>query len=180
MENCHILVSGRWDNIVSVIDLRRALDPKNDGTPKAIINRVRVTPDIDSDGDGIVDTAASGQPVSIAVPKAGRYAYVVNHSGRATPAAAAAFQHGHPGVVTVLDLVAALDPASNGTTKAIADLIATGMAGPVGIAITPDDKYVLRHIRRSRGTGGRRRGGHSDRHRQPQGRAPHSACGEEE
>jgi DNA-binding beta-propeller fold protein YncE len=143
MENCHILVSGRWDNVVSVVDLRRALDPKNDGTPKAIINRVRVTPDIDSDGDGIVDTAASGQPVSVAVPKAGRYAYVVNHSGRATPAAAAAFQHGHPGVVTVLDLVAALDPASNGTTKAIADLIATGMTGPVGIAITPDDKYLL-------------------------------------
>ena len=80
-------------------------------------------------------------------------------------AAAAAFQHGHPGVVTVLDLVAALDPASNGTTKAIADLIATGMAGPVGIAMTPDEKYLLVSIRRSRGTRGRRRGDHSDRHR---------------
>jgi DNA-binding beta-propeller fold protein YncE len=143
MQNCHILVSGRWDNIVSVVDLQRALDPANDGTSKAIINRIRVTPDIDADGDGVADTPASGQPVSIAIPKTGRYAYVVNHSGRATPAAAAAFQHGHPGVVTVVDLVAALDPASNGTTKAIADLIPTGMAGPVGIAITPDDKYVL-------------------------------------
>ena len=143
MENCHILVSGRWDNVVSVVDLKRALDPKNDATPQAIVNRVRVTPDVDSDGDGIADTPASGQPVSIAVPKAGRFAYVVNHSGRATPAAAAAFQHGHPGVVTVLDLVAALDPGSNGTTRAIADLIATGMAGPVGIAMTPDDRYVL-------------------------------------
>jgi DNA-binding beta-propeller fold protein YncE len=143
MQNCHILVSGRWDNIVSVVDLQRALDPVNDGTSKAIINRIRVTPDIDADGDGVADTPASGQPVSIAIPKTGRYAYVVNHSGRATPAAAAAFQHGHPGVVTVVDLVAALDPASNGTTKAIADLIPTGMAGPVGIAITPDDKYVL-------------------------------------
>jgi YVTN family beta-propeller protein len=77
------------------------------------------------------------------IPKAGRYAYVVNHSGRATPAAAAAFQHGHPGVVTVVDLAAALDPASNGTTKAIADLIDTGLAGPVGAAMTPDDKYLL-------------------------------------
>ena len=43
MENCHILVSGRWDNVVSVVDFRRALDPSNDGTPKAIINRIRVT-----------------------------------------------------------------------------------------------------------------------------------------
>ena len=143
MDNCHILVSGRWDNVVSVVDLRRALDPNNDGTPKAIVNRVRVTPDVDSDGDGIPDTIASGQPVNVVIPKTGRFAYVVNHSGCATPAAAAAFQHGHPGVVTVLDLVAALDPASNGTTKAIADLIATGLSGPVGAAMTPDEKYLL-------------------------------------
>ena len=137
---CHILVSGRWDNNVAVVDLNRALDPANDATPNAIVNRVRVTPDI---VDGGAHTPASGQPVSIAIPRAGRYAYVVNHSGRVTPAAAAAFQHGHPGVVTVLDLVAALDPAANGTTAAMADLIPTGMAGPVGIAMAPDDKYVL-------------------------------------
>jgi DNA-binding beta-propeller fold protein YncE len=143
MQNCYILVSGRWDNVVSVVDLQRALDPANDGTSKAIVNRLRVTPDVDSDGDGIADTAASGQPVNVVVPKTGRYAYVVNHSGRATPAAAAAFQHGHPGVITVVDLVAALDPASNGTTKAIVDLIPTGLAGPVGAALTPDDKYLL-------------------------------------
>jgi DNA-binding beta-propeller fold protein YncE len=143
MDNCHILVSGRWDNVVSVVDLRRALDPKNDGTPNAIINRLRVTPDVDSDGDGIADTIASGQPVNVVIPKTGRYAYVVNHSGRATPAAAAAFQHGHPGVITVVDLAAALDPASNNTTKAIADLVPTGLAGPVGAAMTPDEKFLL-------------------------------------
>jgi DNA-binding beta-propeller fold protein YncE len=140
---CHILVSGRWDNTVAVVDLERALDPANDATSNAIVNRVRVTPDIDADGDGVTDTPASGQPVSIAIPRSGRFAYVVNHSGRATPAAAAAFQHGHPGIVTVLDLVAALDPANNGTTAAMAGLIATGMAGPVGVAMTPDDNYVL-------------------------------------
>jgi len=143
MDNCHILVSGRWDNTVSVIDLRRALDPKNNRTANAIVNRVRVTPDVDSDGDGIPDTIASGQPVNVVIPKTGRYAYVVNHSGRATPAAAAAFQHGHPGVVTVVDLAAALDPASNGTTKAIVDLIPTGLAGPVGAAMTLDEQYLL-------------------------------------
>src|SRR5215213_6022206 len=143
MDNCHILVSGRWDNVVSVVDLRRALDPNNDATSKAIINRIRVTPDVDTDGDGVPDAIASGQPVNVVIPKAGRYAYVINHSGRATPEAAAAFQHGHPGVVTVVDLVAALDPVSNGTTKAIADLIDTGLTGPVGAAMTPDDKYLL-------------------------------------
>src|SRR6478735_7383161 len=143
MDNCHILVSGRWDNTVSVIALSRTIDPKNHRTANAIINRVRVTPDVDSDGDGIPDTIASGQPVNVVIPKTGRYAYVVNHSGRATPAAAAAFQHGHPGVVTVVDLAAALDPSSNNTTKAITDLIATGLAGPVGAAMTPDEKYLL-------------------------------------
>jgi DNA-binding beta-propeller fold protein YncE len=143
MGNCYILVSGRWDNVVSIVELRRALDPKNDGTSKAIINRPRVTPDVDSDGDGIPDVIASGQPVNVVIPKTGRYAYVVNHSGRATPAAAAAFQHGHPGTVTVVDLAAALDPASSGTTKAIADVIPTGLAGPVGAAMTPDEKYLL-------------------------------------
>ena len=143
MDNCHILVSGRWDNVLSVVDLRRALDPANHGTNTAIINRPRVTPDVDSDGDGVPDTIASGQPVNVVIPKNGRYAYVVNHSGRATPAAAAAFQHGHPGTVTVVDLKVALDPASSGTVNAIADIIPTGLSGPVGAAMTPDEKYLL-------------------------------------
>ena len=45
------LVSGRWDNTVIVIDLKKAIDPANDGTPNAVINRLRVTPDIDT-GNG--------------------------------------------------------------------------------------------------------------------------------
>ena len=138
-----LIVSGRWDNIVSVVDLAAALDPANDGTPAAIVARVRVTPDIDADGTGRLDTPASGQPVSVAVAADGRRAYVVNHSGRATPAAAAAFQHGHPGTVTVLDLAKALDPATIGTTGAIEAIIPTGTAGPVGIALTPDGKHLV-------------------------------------
>jgi DNA-binding beta-propeller fold protein YncE len=141
-EGPYILVSGRWDNTVAVVDLAKAIDPANDGTPKAIVTRPRVTPDIDA-GDGRSNTPASGQPVSLVVPKAGRFAYVVNHSGRATPDQAAAFQHGHPGTITVLDLAKALDPANNRTTGAIAAIIATGTAGPVGIAITPDDRFLL-------------------------------------
>ncbi len=136
----YILVSGRWDNTVAIVDVEQALLPDNDGTPNAIVSRVRVTPDIDIDGERM---PASGQPVSLAVPGAGRFAYVVNHSGRATPAAAAAFQHGHPGLVAVLDLAAALDPANDGTLNAVADFIPTGMAGPVGIALTPDERFLL-------------------------------------
>lgn len=136
----YILVSGRWDNTVAVVDLQAALQPANDGTPNAIVSRLRVTPDIETNGERM---PASGQPVSLAVPRAGRYAYVVNHSGRATPAAAAAFQHGHPGLVAVLDLAAAIDPGNDGTLNAVADFIPTETAGPVGIAMTPDERFVL-------------------------------------
>jgi DNA-binding beta-propeller fold protein YncE len=72
-----------------------------------------------------------------------RLAYVVNHSGRATPAAAAAFQHGHPGLIAVLDVAKALDPANDGTTNAVEDFIETGTAGPVGIALTPDQSHLV-------------------------------------
>ncbi|QZN98957.1 hypothetical protein [Chenggangzhangella methanolivorans] len=43
----YFLASGRWDNVVLVIDLEKAIDPKNDATPNAVINRLRVTPDIE-------------------------------------------------------------------------------------------------------------------------------------
>jgi DNA-binding beta-propeller fold protein YncE len=135
------LVSGRWDNTVALVALEQALDRRNDATPNAIVARVRVTPDIDS-GRGVADTPASGQPVSVAVAADGRTAYVVNHSGIATEEAATGFQHGHPGTVTVLDLGRAFDPASAATTNAIAGIIPTGSAGPVGIALTPDQKFL--------------------------------------
>ena len=109
----YAIVSGRWDNTVVVIDLVKAIDPANDGTANAVINRLRVIPDIDPRNSGIADTPASGQPVNVVIPPEGRFAYVVNHSGRATPAATEAFQHGHEGTVTVLDLRKALDPANN-------------------------------------------------------------------
>jgi DNA-binding beta-propeller fold protein YncE len=137
-----LFVSGRWDNVVSVVDVAKALDGRHDGTPGAIVSRVRVTPDIDANGTGVADTPASGQPVNLAIAADRRLAYVVNHSGRATPAAAAAFQHGHPGTIIVLDVAAALDPAASGTTRAIVDIIDTGTAGPVGIALTPDQKHL--------------------------------------
>ena len=114
----YLIVSGRWDDNVAIIDMQAALLPENDCTPAAVISRPRVTPDLDIDGDGIAEARASGQPVAVAVDAAGEFAYVVCHSGNATPDAAAAFQHGHPGLITVLDVAKACDPANDDTDTA--------------------------------------------------------------
>jgi DNA-binding beta-propeller fold protein YncE len=136
----YLFVSGRWDNIVTVVDVAAALRSGSGGTAAAIVSRVRVTPDIEIDG---AREPASGQPVNLVIAADQRRAYVVNHSGSATPAAAAAFQHGHPGLICVLDVAKALDPANNDTTNAIEDFIATGTAGPVGIALTADQRHLV-------------------------------------
>ena len=142
----YFLASGRWDNVVLVIDLEKALDRANDATPGAIVNRLRVTPDIDGNGTGKLDTIASGQPIMITISPDQKKAYVVNHSGRSKPEDAKAFQHGHPGTVTVLDMSKALDPRMNGTLGAVEAIIDTGGFGPTGFAITPDGRYgVLAH-----------------------------------
>jgi DNA-binding beta-propeller fold protein YncE len=139
----YLFVSGRWDNVISVVDIEAALRPENNNTPAAIVSRPRVTPDIDAHGTGVADTPASGQPVSLVIAADRRLAYVVNHSGRVSPKQAAAFQHGHPGTITVVNVAKALDPSSTGTTKAIEDIIPTGTSGPVGIAFTPDQKHLV-------------------------------------
>ena len=145
----YFLASGRWDDVALVIDLEKAIDPANDGTPRAIVNRLRVTPDIDPGGTGKRDTIASGQPITVVIAPYERRAYVVNHSGRATPEAAAAFQHGHPGTVTVLDLDRALDPALDGTLGAVLGYIETGGFGPTGFAIAPGGRHAaLAHAER--------------------------------
>lgn len=133
----YFLATGRWDNTIVVVDLARAMDRANDGTPNAIVNRVRVTPDLP--GGAI----ASGQPVNVVVSADRRRAYVVNHSGPATEAAARAFQHGHPGLVTVVDLTRALNPAHRGTLGAVEGFIETGGAGPVGLALAPDGRHAF-------------------------------------
>lgn len=138
-----LLVSGRWDDNVAVVDIGLALRPENDGTSAAVVSRPRVTPDLDLDGDGVAEARASGQPVAVAVDAAGRRAYVVCHSGTATPEAAGAYQHGHPGLVTVLDIAAAMDPKNDDTLGAVVDFVSTGRTGPVGCALTPDEATLL-------------------------------------
>ncbi|KAA2212560.1 beta-propeller fold lactonase family protein [Teichococcus oryzae] len=149
MAKDYFLASGRWDNVVLVIDLDKALDPANDGTAKAVVNRLRVTPDISLDGSDRKDTVASGQPIIVTIAPDQRRAYVVNHSGKATPQAAGAFQHGHAGSVTVVDLRKALDPQANGTLAAVEAHIDSEGFGATGFAISPDGKYAaLAHAER--------------------------------
>lgn len=138
----YLLASGRWDNTVILIDVEKALNPANDATPNAVINRLRVTPDIDATGSGKLDTVASGQPISVVISSDQRRAYVSNHSGKSTPAQAASFQHGWPGTYTVVDLVKALDPANNGTLNAVEAYIDGKNFGATGFAISPDQKYA--------------------------------------
>ena len=110
----HLIVSGRWDDNVAIVDIDAALEPSNHGTANAVVSRPRVTPDVVRGREGS-PVKASGQPVSVAVDRPGRYAYVVNHSGPATPEEAGAYQHGHLGLVTVMDLERArgADPRRN-------------------------------------------------------------------
>lgn len=138
-----LIISGRWDDNVAIVDVETALRPENDGTSNAVVSRPRVTPDLDLDGDGVPEARASGQPVAVAVDSAGRFAYVVCHSGDASPAAAGAYQHGHPGLVTVLDVAAATDPAHDDSLGAVVGFISTGRTGPVGCALTPDGTKLL-------------------------------------
>jgi hypothetical protein len=124
-------VSGRWDNTLVVIDLAKAIEPANDGTPNAIVNRVRVTPDL------APNTPASGQPVNVVLSPDKRFAYIVNHSGAVTTKAAADFQHGHAGTITVVNVAKALDPANNMTLNAVEAIIPTGNFGPVASRSRP-------------------------------------------
>lgn len=139
----YLLASGRWDNTVVVIDVEKALIPANDGTPNAVVNRLRVTPNIDANGDGELDTVASGQPISVVISADQRHAYVSNHSGKSTPAQTTSFQHGWPGTYTVVDLTKALDPANNGTLNAVEGYIDGNNFGATGFALTPDQRYAV-------------------------------------
>lgn len=138
-----VLVSGRWDNTVSVVDVRAALAPENEATPNAILNTVRVTPDLAPAAGETASRPASGQPVSILVAPTADRVFVVNHSGSARPEAAAAFQHGHPGAIAVLDLALLFDRRTAGTLAAVRTFIETGTAGPVGSALAPDARHLL-------------------------------------
>lgn len=124
-----IVVSGRWDDDIVLVDPARALDPANFGSDRAVLAHIRTTPEIPTPL-GIV--RGSGQPVGMTFSPDRRFAYVVNHSGSADPAATARFQHGYRGTIAIVDL----------ERRLLVDLIETGTAGPVGSVLLPDGRTL--------------------------------------
>jgi DNA-binding beta-propeller fold protein YncE len=135
-DDTHVLVSGRWDSCLAVVDIKAALDPSGHDNDLAVISRPRVTPDIIA-RDG---TPGCGLPVSLAVSERRRRVFVVNHAGCVPPQATETMPHGHPGAVAVLDLDVLLDRTSD---RALLALVPTETAGPVGCALTPDESLLL-------------------------------------
>lgn len=134
-----LFIGGRWDNEIVVVDLDAALGPADiaDGT-QAIRARIRTTPDIDTPAGRVV---ASGQPIGVVFSPDHRFAYAINHSGSADPAATARFQHGYAGSIAVIDVARAVDPGR--PAQAVVGLIETGTAGPVGAAFINDTTLAV-------------------------------------
>jgi DNA-binding beta-propeller fold protein YncE len=155
----YALVTGRRDPRVIVVDISKAIDPANNGTQKAIVSRVRISPDVpaiepsrlDAKYIGVARLPADALPNNIVIGPGGK-AYVSDHAGVSRPAdVESGMPHGYPGALTVLDLKKTLNPVNNNTTNAIDAIYYSGGFGPAGIVVTPDGKYAM--IANSEGAG---------------------------
>ena len=155
----YALVTGRRDPRVIVVDISKAIDPANNGTQKAVISRVRVSPDVpaiepsrnDAKYIGVTRIPAQALPNNIVIGSDGK-AYVSDHAGVSRPEdVESGMPHGYPGTLAVLDVNKTLDPANNNTTNAIDAIYYSGGFGPAGIIVTPDGKYAM--IANSEGAG---------------------------
>ena len=88
----YALVTGRRDPRVIVVDIGKAIDPANNGTQKAVISRVRISPDVpaiepsryDAKYIGVTRIAAQALPNNIILGPDGK-AYVSDHAGVSRP-----------------------------------------------------------------------------------------------
>jgi YVTN family beta-propeller protein len=122
-----VLIAGRRDKELIVVDLQQALDPKNSGTNNAIMTRVPV----------------GSLPSALLTSPDGRTAYVVNHAGAADQEAInrgekPLFQHGHRGSVTIVDI----QKARSAPSQAVLSTVDAGGFGPVGLALSRDRKHL--------------------------------------
>jgi DNA-binding beta-propeller fold protein YncE len=131
----YALVAGRRDSNITAVDIGRALDPANDGTPNAIVSEAKTAPDEDGE--------PRGDPANVMVSPDGRIAIAVNHAGNADQEAIADFHHGWPATLAVLDVESALDPANSFTTNALLDNFPTEAFGAVGIVMTGNGKRLV-------------------------------------
>jgi YVTN family beta-propeller protein len=121
------LVTGRRDKELIIVDLQRALEPKNSGTSNAVVARVPV----------------GSLPSALLTSPDGRTAYVVNHAGAADQEAInrgekPLFQHGHRGSVTIVDI----QKATSAPSQAVLSTVDAGGFGPVGLALSRDQKRL--------------------------------------
>jgi DNA-binding beta-propeller fold protein YncE len=155
----YALITGRRDPRVIVVDISKAIDPANNGTQKAIVSRIRISPDVpaiepsryDAKYLGVARVPGDALPNNIVIGPGGK-AYVSDHAGISRPAdVESGMPHGYPGALTVLDLKKTLNPVNNNTTNAIDAIYYSGGFGPAGIIVTPDGKYAM--IANSEGSG---------------------------
>src|SRR3979490_313559 len=124
-----ILVTGRRDPRIYVIDFNAALKPKNNNTSNAIVSRSRVHPDR-------LDGTPVGDPANIVLSEDRRTAYVINHHG---PVNNAEFlQHGGRGSVSVMDVRKMLRPEFDDTDRAVEQNYDSGSFGAVGLLVLPE------------------------------------------
>ena len=149
-EGPYALVTGRRDPRLIVIDLGKAADPTNNATANAIVNRIRVSPDVPSIDPARVDAKLIGVQMmpADALPNnvivAGGKAYVVDHAGVSRPDdVESGNPHGYPGMLAIVDLSKALDPADSSSLNAVNAIIPSGGFGPAGVVVTPDNAYAL-------------------------------------
>src|SRR5260370_37743247 len=144
-------MTGSRERRVIVVDIGKAIDPANNGTQKAVISRVRISPDVpaiepsryDAKYIGVTRVPAEALPNNIVLGPGGK-AYVSDHAGVSRPAdVESGMPHGYPGALTVLDLKKVLDPANNNTTNAIDAIYPSGGWGPAGVIVTPDGRYAM-------------------------------------
>jgi DNA-binding beta-propeller fold protein YncE len=122
------LVTGRRQPLLYAIDLREALEPRSQGTSRAIVARSKTALDR-------LDGRPLGDPANLALSEDGATAYVVNHHGAIDNAEFT--QHGGRGSVAVMDVRLLLLPQNDGTARALQRVLDSGGFGAVGIVLLP-------------------------------------------
>ncbi|GAC1600627.1 MAG: hypothetical protein NVS4B10_12400 [Myxococcales bacterium] len=128
----YVLATGRRDPRIYAIDLRAALDPRNDNTPNAILSRSLVSP-------RRLDGSLLGDPANIALSDDQRTAFVMNHHGAVNNAEFT--QHGGRASIAVMDVGKMLKREYDNTDRALQHDFDGGWFGGVGLLVLP--KLIL-------------------------------------
>jgi DNA-binding beta-propeller fold protein YncE len=128
-DKTYILATGRRDPRMYAIDLQKALEPRNQGTPNAIVSRSKVALDR-------LDNRPLGDSANIAISEDGTTAYVVNHHGAVDNDEF--LQHGGRGNIAVMNIRKMIDPGNDDTARALERHIDSGHFGAVGVVLLKD------------------------------------------